>query len=1175
MALATTETAAEPAIRPAGESSLPNGGYRLQDALTARSGRVFLTGTQALVRLPLMQRALDARHGLETAGFISGYRGSPLGGYDLALWRASGLLKQANVKFLPAINEEAGATAVLGSQKVETDPERTVTGVFGIWYGKGPGVDRAGDALHHGNAFGSSPHGGVLAVAGDDHGCVSSSMPHQSDFVFQSWGMPVVNPASVQEMLEFGLYGWALSRFSGTWVGFKAISETVESGMTVDLDAIHTDFPAPDGFVPPAGGLHFRWGDAPSPLIETRMAAKLEAVRHFSRTNSIDRLICPAPQANIGILTCGKGHLDLLEALRRLDLKLIDLEEHGIRLYKVGLSFPLETGRADAFVDGLREVLVIEEKGPFIEQQLRNRYYNRPESARPRILGKTGESGAPLLPATGELRPSVILPVLAGWLARHRPSLDRRVMVVEFTAPAYLHNDADAVKRIPYFCSGCPHSVSTRVPEGSKAMPGIGCHYMATWMDRSTVGAIHMGGEGIDWAAHAHFTRRGHMFQNLGDGTYFHSGSLAIRQAVAAKANITYKILYNEAVAMTGGQPIDGGISVAQMARQVEAEGARRVVVLSDAIEKYRGHEKEFPTGTTFHPRQEMDAVQRELRGIEGVTVLIYEQLCAAEKRRKRKKGEYPQPARRVFINSEVCEGCGDCAKKSNCLSVVPHETPLGRKRRIDQFSCNQDYACVDGFCPSFVSVVGGKVRHPAENPQRRTQLLAAAEKLPQPHPQLGEAPFDMLVTGVGGTGIITVGALVTMAAHLDGHSASVLDFMGFAQKGGAVLSYVRVAARPDLLNQVRIDTQQADMLLACDMVVGASEAALQTVRHDRTRVIANTHEIPTDAFIRNPGASLRKPSLLDKMRFAAGAAYLTQCNGHRIAERVLGDAVGVNILMLGFAWQRGLVPVSLAALQRAIELNGVAIGMNLLALQVGRLAAGDPAALGDATQDETAAETLEQRIAFHERRLTEYQNTALARQYRVFVDRVLAASQGQDGERKLAAAVVENYARLLMVKDEYEVARLLASEKFAADLADHFEDGFTLTYHLAPPALVGTRAPRKVTFGPWLRPFLRLLARARVLRGTPLDCFGYLRERRMERALARDYVRLVEALLARLDGNNLAAVVEVADLPQKIRGYGHVKLAHLREAKAREADLLGKLGVSFTASAEVLATLS
>ncbi|MDK9703557.1 MAG: indolepyruvate ferredoxin oxidoreductase family protein [Sulfuritalea sp.] len=1144
---------------------LANGGYRLEDSLQADSGRIFLTGTQALVRLPLMQRQLDVEAGLDTAGFISGYRGSPLGAYDQALWRAGAQLTAANIRFLPAINEEAGATAVLGSQQVESDPQRTVGGVFALWYGKGPGVDRAADALHHGNAYGSSPTGGVLVVAGDDHGCVSSSMSHQSDFVMQAWSMPVVNPANVAEMLEFGLYGWALSRYSGAWVGFKAISETVESAMTVDLDAIKPRFTAPAGFVAPPGGLHFRPNDTPSPTIELRLAAKLDAVRHFARANSIDKLICPSPTADIGIVTCGKAHLDLMETFRRLGLSLPELDAQGVRIYKVGLSFPLETGRIDEFCADLKEVLVVEEKGAVVEQQLRNQFYNRPEAQRPRIIGKTDTQGVALLAATGELRPSRVMPVVANWLAGHKPALDRRELVVDFTAPAVLSNIADAVKRIPYFCSGCPHNRSTRVPEGSTAAPGIGCHYMASWMDRDTAGAIHMGGEGVDWAAHSLFTKRRHMFQNLGDGTYFHSGILAIRQAIAAKADITYKILYNDAVAMTGGQPPDGAISVAQMARQVEAEGARRVVIVSDAPEKYRGQEGDFPRGTSFHHRAELDRVQRELREVPGVTVLIYEQVCAAENRRRRKKGQSTPAARRIFINAEVCEGCGDCGKKSNCLSVLPLETPLGRKRVIDQAACNQDYSCVDGFCPSFVSVIGGKPRRAAMT--NLEQLRQAANSLPLPEIRLADAPYDILVTGVGGTGVVTIGALITMAAHLDGHSASVLDFMGFAQKGGAVLSFVRLAAHPELLNQARIDTQQADMMLACDMVVGASEAALQTVRRGRTRLVVNSHEIPTDVFVRNPDATLHAAELLDKLRFAAGAEQMSVCDANALAARLLGDAVGANILLMGHAWQQGLIPVSLAAIERAIELNKVAVDMNRLAFHIGRLAAADSPALSqfigsEAAADDSLAALIEARVAH----LTAYQNAAYAQPYRQLVERVMQAEQamaGSDPALPLSRAVAKNYAKLLSPKDEYEVARLYTDGAFKKSLEAAFEGGYRLQFHLAPPlpgGLDANGAPKKRTYGQWLLPVLKLLAKGRRLRGSRFDVFGYGSERRLERQLASDYARMIENSLAQLDAPRLPALLELASLPERIRGYGHVKLAGVEKAKARERELLAAL---------------
>ncbi|SDV48615.1 indolepyruvate ferredoxin oxidoreductase family protein [Chitinasiproducens palmae] len=1181
--------------------------YALTDNLTAERGQIFLTGTQALVRLVLSQGRLDRQRGMNTAGFVSGYRGSPLGMVDQQMWRARKLLDEHEVRFLPAINEELGGTAVLGTQRVESDPEKTVDGVFAMWYGKGPGVDRAADALKHGNAYGSSLHGGVLVVAGDDHGCVSSSMPHQSDYSMIGWSMPIVNPANIAEMLEFGLYGWALSRFSGAWVGYKAISETVESGSTVDLDAIRTDWVWPVDFHAPADGLHNRWPDLPSLALESRLAAKLDAVRHFARANSIDKWIVKAPAATVGLVTCGKAHLDLLESLRRLDISLDDLEAAGVRVYKVGQSFPLELSRLDAFVAGLKEVLVVEEKGPVVEQQIKEYLFNREDGARPRVIGKLDVDGTPLLSSLGELRPSRILPVLAGWMARHFPAMDRRDRVTELVAAPILSNKADDVRRVPYFCSGCPHNTSTKVPEGSIAHAGIGCHFMASWMERGTTGLIQMGGEGVDWASHSMFTKTPHIFQNLGDGTYFHSGILAIRQAIAAKTNITYKILYNDAVAMTGGQPVDGSISVPQIARQVEAEGVKRLMVVSDEPEKYEGHENQFPAGTTFHPRIELDAVQRELRDTPGVTVLIYDQTCAAEKRRRRKKNAFPDPNKRLFINAEVCEGCGDCGVQSNCLSVEPFETPLGRKRRIDQSSCNKDFSCVNGFCPSFVMVEGGKLKKAAGAALEAGAFEAALAALPTPATGLAEAPYDILVTGVGGTGVVTVGALISMAAHLEGKSASVLDFMGFAQKGGAVLSFVRFAARESLLNQVRIDTQQADVLLACDMVVGASAEALQTVRRGRTRIVANTHPIPNASFVQNPDASLHVDALLAKMRDAAGGD-LVSCDAQALAQRYLGDTITANILMLGFAWQQGLVPVSLPALMRAIELNGVAVPMNKLAFNIGRLVAGDASSLAalagrSATADTPVAkeaannapatpEALVALIDDRRARLLAYGGSAYVRRFDALVDRVRAAGAALpgDGAARLTQGVAHTFHRLLAVKDEYEVARLYTDGTFRRELENQFEgkagQDFKLRFHMAPPTLVGAegkdgQVPRKVAFGQWLWPVLGAMARFRSLRGTVIDPFSRTVERRMERQLADDFEITVGRLLDGLATPRSAAAgwlddaLRLIEMPARVRGYGHVKLNNLAAFKRGEAAVAQRLGIDAATGAAVTAALA
>ncbi len=1162
-------------------TSLARPDYALADNLGAAAGTVFLTGTQALIRLLLMQRARDAAAGIASRGFLSGYRGSPLGMVDQQAWKAKQLLDAAGVRFLPAINEELGATAVLGTQRVESDPERTADGVFAMWYGKGPGVDRAGDALKHGNAYGASPHGGVLVVAGDDHGCVSSSMPHQSDQAMQSWHMPVLAPASVAEYLEFGLYGWALSRFSGNWVGFTALSEVVESGSTVDLDETNArvaawqgndDVLRATGFVPPADGLHYRWPDLPSLKIEARLFAKLDAVRAFAKVNAIDRDVVAAPRASVGIVTCGKAHFDLLEVFRRLDIPLAALAEAGVRIYKVGLAYPVEPTRLDAFAAGLDEILVVEEKAGLVEQQLRDLFYNR--AVRPKVIGKRDGDGRPLVSELGELRPSRLIELVAAWLAARFPALDRRHLVRDFTVPELLANEGDAVKRVPYFCAGCPHNTSTKVPEGSRAQAGIGCHFMASWMDRDTEGLIQMGGEGVDWISHAMFTKVPHVFQNLGDGTYYHSGYLAIRQAIASGSNITYKILFNDAVAMTGGQPVDGTISVDAIARQVEAEGATKVVVLSDDIAKYDAIRARFPAGTEFHDRAELDAVQRRLRELPGVTILIYEQTCAAEKRRRRKKGELVDPSRRLFINDRVCEGCGDCSVQSNCVAVLPLETPLGRKRAIDQSSCNKDYSCAKGFCPSFVGVVGGRLRKrpgalagPAAD--RFAQLV---ERLPPPAPHVWTGPYDLLVTGVGGTGVVTVGALIAMAAHLEANWASVLDFMGFAQKGGSVLSFVRLATDKAALNQVRIDAQQADAVLACDVVVAASADALQTVRRGRTRVLANRHETPVAESISNPDAELRVDALLAKIEFAAGAERVETMDAQRLAQEFVGDTIVANIVALGYAWQRGLVPVGLAAMLRAIELNGVAVDANKAAFSLGRLAAADPAAARELLHEPAAAaDAIEPLDALIERSahfLTGYQDARYAERYRGTVAKVRAREEalvGAGGALPLTRAVAEQLRKLMAYKDEYEVARLYTDGEFEKQLGEQFEGDPAIEFYMAPPALVkpkggaGARAPRKIRLGGWMWPLLRVLARARRLRGTALDPFGRTEERRLERRLIAEYEARIDELLSGLSAERHAVAVAIADVPRSIRGYGHVKLASLTIARARERELLSR----------------
>ncbi|MGY0217525.1 indolepyruvate ferredoxin oxidoreductase family protein [Endozoicomonadaceae bacterium StTr2] len=1139
--------------------------YRLEDRYKRTEGRVFLTGTQALVRIPMMQQLVDRRDGRNTAGLISGYRGSPLGGYDQELWRAGKLLDEHNIEFKPAINEELGATMVLGSQQVETDPDKTVDGVFGIWYGKGPGVDRAGDALKHGNTYGSSPNGGVLVVAGDDHGCVSSSMPHQSDVAFMSWFMPTINPASVSEYQDFGLWGFALSRFSGMWVGFKAISETVESAASVELKPL-PEFTIPEDFEAPADGLHYRWPDLPGPQLETRIEHKLAAVQAFARANPIDKKIWDNPKARFGIVSTGKGHLDLMEALDQLGIDENKAAELGIAIYKVGMVWPLEKQGILDFVHDKDEVLVIEEKRGIIESQIKEAMSEPDRPGEVLITGKQNEIGDPLIPYVGELSPSLLAPFIAGRLKRLF-DLDLTEELKAIGITGHCISDPGNVRRLPYFCSGCPHNRSTKVPEGSKALAGIGCHFMASWMGRDTSSLIQMGGEGVNWAGKAPFIGNGHIFQNLGEGTYFHSGSLAIRQAVASGINITYKILFNDAVAMTGGQPVDGQITVPMIAQQVTAEGARKVIVMSDEPEKYKGHENLFPAGVTFKHRDALDPVQRELREIKGVTVLIYDQTCASEKRRRRKRGQFPNPARRAFINHHVCEGCGDCSVQSNCLSVVPKETELGRKRQIDQSSCNKDFSCVDGFCPSFVTIEGGDLKKKqgiGTGNDFQQQLDALASPLHQP---LNNS-YSLLVGGVGGTGVVTVGQLITMAAHLEGKGATVLDFMGFAQKGGMVLSYLRLASSPAQLNQLRIDHGGADALIGCDLVVSTSDKALSTLRKEHTKAVVNRAELPTADYVLYRDADMDSDRRLKLLGEALGTEDLmTTLHANHMAEKLLGDTVFSNVMVLGFAWQRGLVPVSHSALMRAIELNGVAIEKNKQAFGWGRLAAANRAFVDEALQDEPKVSrelTLDQRLTRNVSYLTDYQNQQWADGYSKLIADVQAAEQkiaGHDESLPLTQAAVRQLFRLMSYKDEYEVARLYTQTDFLKQVEETFEGDYKLNFYMAPPIfngkLDGRGRPVKRRFGPGMLKSLKVLAGMKGLRGSALDPFKHSADRKLDRQLLASYQELLRKLITELSQDNYQTAIELANIPAEIRGFGPVREKSAGQAEARQNILL------------------
>ena len=1143
----------------------------LDDKYALESGRVFMTGTQALVRLPMLQRQRDAAAGLNTGCFISGYRGSPLGLYDQSLWKAKRFLKNNHIHFEPGVNEDLAATAIWGSQQLNLFPGANYDGVFGIWYGKGPGVDRSLDVFRHANFAGPSPHGGVIALAGDDHAAVSSTTAHQSEFNFQSLGMPMLHPATVQEYLDFGLLGFAMSRFAGVWVGFKCVTETVESSASVTIDPLALKIVLPEGVVFPPDGVHIRHPDPMLAQERRLLDFKLPAAIAFARANRIDREVIAAPRRRLGIVSTGKSYLDVRQALEDLGITEAQARDIGLSLYKVGMVWPLEPEGMRAFAAGHDELLVIEEKRAVIEPQIRDLLYSMPDGRRPRITGKSDADGSRLLASDGELRPTVVAAAIARRLAPFHTTQriqDRLAFIA--AKEKQLAVKPAALERKPYFCSGCPHNSSTKVPEGSRALAGIGCHFLVQGMNRSTATFSQMGGEGAAWIGQAPFTDEKHVFANIGDGTYYHSGLLAIRAAVAAKVNITYKLLYNDAVAMTGGQPVDGPLTVPDITLQLIGEGVKKVVVVSDEPDKYPVGTT-FAAGTTIRHRDDLDAVQQELREHEGCTVLIYDQTCAAEKRRRRKRGTFPDPDKRVFINEAVCEGCGDCSVKSNCVSVEPQETEFGRKRKINQSSCNKDFSCVNGFCPSFVTVEGAKIRRARVTPNSAAHAAhdVNVANLPTPAlPGLAE-PYDVLITGIGGTGVVTIGAVLAMAAHIEGHGVTVLDQTGLAQKNGAVTSHVRIGATPEALHAVRIAAGGADLILACDMVVAAGKVALDTMQAGATHAVINSHMAPTADFTLNPNIQFREKATMDAIRSACGDNLTEFLDASRMATALMGDSIATNMFMLGHAFQRGLLPVSLEALLQAIEVNGAAVDASKRAFAWGRLHAHDPAAVEAAARPVSAlpvernfAKTVDELVASRVAHLTQWQNAAWAERYRALVKRAEQAEAKQArGMTGFAEAVARYAAKLMSYKDEYEVARLYADPAFLQKLNAQFDGDFKMSFLLAPP-LIAPRDPhtgelKKMRFGPWMLPVFRVLAKLKGLRGTAFDVFGRTEERRTERRLIEDYVALIEEICGKLDAHNHALAVQLASIPEDIRGFGHVKDRHLAAAKQKEASLL------------------
>jgi len=1136
----------------------------LDDKYDLSQSRVFVTGFQALVRLCLMQQERDRRAGLRTAGFVTGYRGSPVGGLDQQFERAKKFLDASHIKFQPGINEDLAATALWGTQQAELRGEGKYDGVFGMWYGKGPGVDRAGDVFRHANLAGTSPHGGVLAVAGDDHTASSSTTAHQSEFRFVDVLIPVLVPGNLQEIVDYGLYGWAMSRFAGTWAALKVVQDTVEATGIIDGSVDRMKFILPADFAMPSGGLGIRLRD-PVPAQEARLYDfKRDAILAFLRANNLNRTITSGGRApKIGVITVGKGYADLRQALDELGLDEVTCNDLGLRILKVGCAWPLDRRDLIGFAQGLNLIIVVEEKASLIEAQLCELLYGT--ANQPVVIGKTDEQDQALFPAKGALDAGAIAICIGERLLKVAPHEELAARVAALKEQQLRLAEAESVSsRSAYFCSGCPHNTSTVVPEGMRAYAGIGCHYMAQSMDRSTLGFTQMGGEGANWMGEAPFSQREHVFQNIGDGTYNHSGNLAVRAAVASGVNVTYKILFNDAVAMTGGQANDGALTVPMMARQVAAEGVARVVIVTDEPEKYSKSEA-WPPDCTIHHRDELMAVQTALAAVPGVTVLIYDQTCAAEKRRRRKRGLMEDPDRRIIINELVCEGCGDCGVQSNCVSIQPLDTEFGRKRKIDQASCNKDFSCLKGFCPALVTVHGAKPKHREGVAQSR-----ALPPLPQPRlPDLAR-PYGILVTGIGGTGVITIGGLLGMAAHLDGKGAGVIDMSGLAQKGGPVHSHIRIAARPEDIHAIRVASGGADLVLGGDIAVTGSKTVLAAVKPGATRMVVNIAEFMPGNFTRDADFTLPGKRIERAITEAAGQKNSHFIDATRIASGLFGNSIAANIFLLGCAYQLGTIPLSAEAIEKAIELNGEAVAMNQAAFRWGRAAVVDQAAVeallmpaNDAVSDsQRLSSSFEEMVARRVQYLTDYQDAAYAARYARWVGQAKNAEAVRaPGKCGFAEAVARYLFKLMAYKDEYEVARLYAGASFMRQVKAEFEGDMRFEFHLAPPLFAPrdrvTGLPRKLTFGAWMLPIFKAVAKLKFLRGTVFDPFGYASERRTERKLVADYEAMLGEILQKLDSTNHHLAVGLAAIPEKIRGFGHVKMRHLAAAKADETALL------------------
>lgn len=1113
----------------------------LNDRFDLTKQQVMMNGPQALVRLMLMQKIRDSSAGLDTAGYVTGYRGSPLGMVDMQMMRAQTALNASQVRFDAGLNEDLAATALWGTQQAELRGEGRYDGVFGLWYGKGPGVDRSGDVMRHANMAGTSAFGGVLMAMGDDHTGESSTVLHQSDAAMIDAGIPIVSPAGVQEVLDYGLYGYALSRFCGLWVGLKTMKDTIETTAVVNGDPFRLTFTQPEIDLP-KGGLNIRLIDTPHAQEHRLVNFKRQAAEEFAYANKIDRRVWGRKTAKIGLIAAGKNWLDLAHALSLLQIDETEAERLGITTYKLGQTWPLNRRGLGEWAAGLNLIIVVEEKRKLIEGQIKESLFDQRHTLR--VFGaRKGATGEALFPEHGALDPFEIAEKLGMILVDEGGDSDRIAAGLAALSDARrADNVEDLAERLPYFCAGCPHNTSTKVPEGSRAYAGIGCHYMAQWMDRETLGYTHMGGEGANWIGEAPFSTRDHMFQNIGDGTYNHSGIQAIRAAVAAGTNITYKILYNDAVAMTGGQSNDGSLDAPRIARELLAIGIRKVGLVHDRKEDI--DVALFPSEVSIHERTELDSVQKTFSRFKGVSAIIYLQTCAAEKRRRRKRGLFPDPDKKVFINTDICEGCGDCGVQSNCVAINPVDTELGRKRAIDQSSCNKDFSCINGFCPSFVTLQGATMRKP-DNKQ------VVLTEMPKPKLPSINGTYNVVITGVGGTGVVTIGAVLAQAAQIDGLGAGMMEMAGLAQKGGAVHIHCRLANRPEDITAIRVVTGECDALIGGDLVVSAGAKTLALTRPGRTGAVVNSHDSVTGAFTRD--AEFTIPT--DRLCIALETRLrdnLQLVDSSELARVTLGDSIFSNMMICGAAWQRGLLPLSLNALRKAIALNGAVVEKNLEAFEIGRWLALFPDKAEALISPAVVAQptSLDDQISFRANHLKDYQSNALSRRYRSLLMRT--------DDLELRTALAKGYHKLLAYKDEYEVARLLLGTRSKA--AENFDGAFKMTFYLAPPMLsrIGRGGrQKKRAFGSWLLGPLRILARLRFLRGTRCDPFGYSYERRMERSLIAQYESDMALILPAVSDTTRDIAIALAELPLQIRGFGPVKLQNQIKAGKRRKELL------------------